>query len=252
MQAGQTISAVAARTGFTPSALRFYEDAGLIKPERTERGYRLYDERSVERLRFIARAKQLGLSLDEITELVGLWNGDQCAPVAARLQSLIEDKLSEAQRRIAEIVAFAGDLQRFRAGLATADASGACGDLCACQADSVDPTRVAVTSQSVHPADAPPIACTLAPDRVRDRLDRWRRVLGRATHGPTPVEGGVVVRFGADPGLAQEVTTLAVAEQSCCSFFAFTMRIDHTGTELTVAAPADARPLVEALFGATA
>ena len=235
MGSRQTISAVAARTGFTPSALRFYEDAGLVKPDRTDAGYRVYDERSVERLRFIARAKQLGLSLDEITELVGLWDDDQCAPVAARMQSLVDDKIVEAQHRIAEIVAFAGDLQRFREALAAGDTSGPCGDLCACQAE---------------PATAaPPIACTLELDQMGPRVAAWQRVLGRATDNPTAIDGGVIVRFGRDPALAAEVSALAAAEQACCRFFAFTVRIDPTGTELTVTAPIDARPLVDALFG---
>ena len=252
MESRQTISAVAARTGFSASALRFYENAGLIKPDRTDTGYRVYDERSVERLRFISRAKQLGLSLDEITELVELWDRDQCAPVAARMQSLVEDKLDEAQRRIAEIVAFAGDLQRFREGMAAADASGACGDHCACQADPVASAPVSLTSKPVNRIDSPPIACTLAPDQMGQRVTDWQRVLVRVTDGPTPVDGGVAVRFGRDSELAAEVSTLAAAEQTCCSFFAFTVRMDHTGTELTVTAPADARPLVDALFGVPA
>ena len=82
MNAHRTISEAAARTGFTASALRFYESAGLVTPARTAAGYRTYDDHSIDRLRFIARAKHLGLSLGEITELVQLWDGDRCAPVA--------------------------------------------------------------------------------------------------------------------------------------------------------------------------
>jgi hypothetical protein len=77
-------------------------------------------------------------------------------------------------------------------------------------------------------------------------------VLSHATDGPTTVDGGLAVRFERDPQLAAEVSALAAAEQACCSFFAFAVRIDHTGTELTVTAPADARPLIDALFGVPA
>jgi MerR family Zn(II)-responsive transcriptional regulator of zntA len=65
------IAEIARLTGFAPTTLRFYEQAGvLVPPERTAAGYRLYTDRDVERLRVIARAKQLGCTLDEITELV--------------------------------------------------------------------------------------------------------------------------------------------------------------------------------------
>ena len=73
------IAEVAQRSGFTPATLRYYEDIGLLRPAgRTDAGYRLYDETSLERLRFIARAKQLGCSLDEIADLASAWDGGRC------------------------------------------------------------------------------------------------------------------------------------------------------------------------------
>ena len=57
-------------TGFTPTTLRFYENAGVLSPPaRTGAGYRSYTDRDVDRLRLIARAKELGCTLDEITGL---------------------------------------------------------------------------------------------------------------------------------------------------------------------------------------
>ena len=81
---GLTISEVAKETGFSPSALRYYEGHGLITPARTPAGYRNYDAASIETLRFIARAKHLGLSLDEISDLVVLLDDRRCAPVQDR------------------------------------------------------------------------------------------------------------------------------------------------------------------------
>jgi DNA-binding transcriptional MerR regulator len=245
-----TISAVAARTGFTPSALRFYEGAGLIRPERSESGYRLYDERSVERLRFISRAKQLGLRLDEITDLLRVWDDDECAPVAARLQGLVDEKLAATQRRIAELVALAGDLQRFRSALVVDEISGPCGDRCACHADArPEPVAAAVVAKPDRTNDAPAIACGLAPDDMTDRMGEWQQLLARANGAPTRVEGGVTLHFD-DPNVAAEIGALAAAEESCCSFFTFDIRMSHQGTDLTVTAPPDALPLVDALFGA--
>lgn len=63
---GYKIKDVADRSGFSAVTLRYDEQIGLL-PEsaRTAAGYRLYDDDALERLAFIARAKQLGCSLDE-------------------------------------------------------------------------------------------------------------------------------------------------------------------------------------------
>lgn len=57
-------------TGFPVKTFRYYEERGLVEPaERSEAGYRLYGEEEVARLDFIKKAKLLGLTLGEITEL---------------------------------------------------------------------------------------------------------------------------------------------------------------------------------------
>ena len=64
---GLQISELARRTGFPPTTLRYYETLGLLpRPGRTAAGYRVYDDRAEERLAFIARAKAMGLGLEEI------------------------------------------------------------------------------------------------------------------------------------------------------------------------------------------
>ena len=83
------IGAVAGRTGLPAKTIRYYEEAGLVAPAaRADNGYRVYDERALERLAFIAHAKQLGCSLEEITDLVAIWDGDECAPVQRRFHEL--------------------------------------------------------------------------------------------------------------------------------------------------------------------
>lgn len=63
-----TIGEVAARTGSATSALRFYEDRGLITSDRNEAGYRQYDPEVIRRVSFILTAQRVGLSLHEIGE----------------------------------------------------------------------------------------------------------------------------------------------------------------------------------------
>ncbi len=68
MEAELTIGALAERTGVAHSALRFYEDQGLIHAERSAGGQRRYPRDVLRRVSFIRVAQQVGLSLDEIRE----------------------------------------------------------------------------------------------------------------------------------------------------------------------------------------
>jgi MerR family redox-sensitive transcriptional activator SoxR len=61
-----TVSEVAARSGFTASALRFYEHAGLIQATRTTGNQRRYERGVLRRLAFIRAARNVGLTLDEV------------------------------------------------------------------------------------------------------------------------------------------------------------------------------------------
>ena len=63
-----SIGAVSARTGVAPSALRFYEDEGLIHAERAPSGQRRYAKATIRRISFIRAAQEVGLSLAEIGE----------------------------------------------------------------------------------------------------------------------------------------------------------------------------------------
>ena len=61
-----TVSEVAARSGFAPSALRFYEREGLIAATRSAGGQRRYERAVLRRLAFIRAARNVGLTLDEV------------------------------------------------------------------------------------------------------------------------------------------------------------------------------------------
>jgi len=94
-----TIGQVAKHSGIGLETLRFYERKGLIEePPRTDSGYRQYPEDVVGRIRFIKRAKELGFSLKEISELLSLRvdPGTTCADV--RKQT--ELKLTDVEEKI--------------------------------------------------------------------------------------------------------------------------------------------------------
>jgi MerR family copper efflux transcriptional regulator len=128
------IAEVADRTGFSTPTLRYYEDIGLLPAaERTPAGYRIYDDRAIERLRFVARAKRLGCTLEEISELAEAWDRDECAPVQHRLRGLVADKLAEVDARLAELRALRTDLRAAATALATAPLEGPCDERCGCR-----------------------------------------------------------------------------------------------------------------------
>ena len=130
-----TIGETAERSGFSASALRFYEGIGLVAPStRTEAGYRLYDDDAIARLSFIARAKQLGCTLEEITDLVGIWDGERCGPVQRRFHELVTAKLVDAERRIAELTELTDQLRDVASRLAGPAIDGPCSIDCACSA----------------------------------------------------------------------------------------------------------------------
>ena len=125
--AAYTISEAAERSGFSASALRYYEGIGLVEPsDRTDAGYRLYDDDTLDRLAFIARAKQLGCSLEEINDLVGIWDEGCCAPVQKRFHDLVTAKLAAAERQIAELTALADQLRLAATHLAGPPVDGPC------------------------------------------------------------------------------------------------------------------------------
>ena len=89
------IGEVARRTGVSARMVRHYEGLGLLpKVARTESGYRQYGEADVHTLQFIKRSRDLGFSMDEIAELVGLWHDRQRA---SAVQNAVQAVDPEAQ-----------------------------------------------------------------------------------------------------------------------------------------------------------
>ncbi|MAT06361.1 MAG: heavy metal-responsive transcriptional regulator [Acidimicrobiaceae bacterium] len=253
------IAEVADRVGISTATVRYYENIGVLpEPERAGNGYRVYDQRTVEQLEFIARAKQLGCSLDEITDLVTAWSGGECGPVQDRLRTLVADKLTAARTEIVELETLTQQLQRAATALEQHRPVGPCDDRCGCVTTttvgpdaSVAPAAIpiALTNPPNLTADVGdvPIACTLTPDQIPDRLNDWADLLHGATR--LPIDGGVRVELDDATDIAQ-VARLAAAEQGCCRFFSFRLTIDARGAALEVTAPTDALDIVHTAFGA--
>jgi DNA-binding transcriptional MerR regulator len=121
------ISELAGRVGVPTSTVRYYERIGLLgAPARTGSGYRTYGEDSATRLLFVTRARHLGLSCDQISALLPVWDGTNCAAAGERVGRLIDGKQTEIAARIAELQAFAAQLDDVKAAIENSPALGTC------------------------------------------------------------------------------------------------------------------------------
>jgi DNA-binding transcriptional MerR regulator len=97
-----TVSKLAARVGLTADTIRYYERAGLLPPpDRTASGYRAFDDNAVDRLRFIKGAQRIGLRLQEIKELLDIWDRGLCP--CGHAEELLRQRVSEIDAEIAGI-----------------------------------------------------------------------------------------------------------------------------------------------------
>ena len=96
------IGEASAASGISQRMIRHYEKIGLIAPApRGSSGYRDYDRRDVHTLRFIARARDLGFPIEEIRQLLTLWNNRQRS--SAHVKALALARVDELKRKAREL-----------------------------------------------------------------------------------------------------------------------------------------------------
>ena len=94
---GYIISDLATEFDISSRTIRFYEEKGLISPQRTKGNQRIYDKRDRARLKLILRGKRFGYSLDEIAEMIGMTDLNMSEV------EQIEKSLDYAKKKLAEI-----------------------------------------------------------------------------------------------------------------------------------------------------
>lgn len=106
-----TISDLATEFEISPRTIRFYEEKGLISPQRTRGNHRIYDKRDRTRLKLILRGKRFGYSLDEILEMLGMTDLN-ISEVEQIEKSLTygDKKMAEIRERIKELELLEEDL----------------------------------------------------------------------------------------------------------------------------------------------
>jgi len=115
------IGQVAKQAGLTVEAIRYYEQRGIIpEPHRLDSGYRVYPESILTRLHFINRCKDLGFSLQEISELLSIQINPENS--SALVKEQVENKITLVKEKISELQKLQDSLEQL-SGLCCGDGS---------------------------------------------------------------------------------------------------------------------------------
>jgi DNA-binding transcriptional MerR regulator len=231
------ISELSARTGVPASTLRFYETEGLLPADRAENGYRVYDESAVDRLAFIAQAKQLDLPLPEVRDLATAWEVEPCYSVRAKYRPMLVERSAQVNERLIALEALRSTLSM---AVARLDALPDRDEPCDAGCTFLDRAR---RERPITSATAP-IACSLNAADYAARNTEWRDLLDGAPR--SEVAGGVRVTLTTSK--FERAAALAAAEQACCGFYAIRIDLHGSTFDLTITAPPEARPRLDDLL----
>ncbi len=109
-----TIRQLAEKYKISTRTLRYYEELGIIQPERPLNHQRLYRKKDETRLRLILRGKKFGFSLDQIKEMITLFDEDRSG--VKQLEKTVEygkRRVLEVEERIQELEELREDMQNY-------------------------------------------------------------------------------------------------------------------------------------------
>jgi MerR family mercuric resistance operon transcriptional regulator len=120
-----TAGQLAKKADVNVETIRYYERRHILpRPTRTRTGYRIYPEETVQRIRFVKRAQELGFSLKEVKELLGLRAVQ--GTTAGEIRKRAEAKISDIERKIQDLKAMQRNLTKLM------NACPGCGPLSEC------------------------------------------------------------------------------------------------------------------------
>jgi DNA-binding transcriptional MerR regulator len=199
---GLQVSELAQRSGLTPSTVRFYE--------------------------------RIGMSLEEISELVASWPTGECRLLQARLRGFLSERIDQVRRQRLDLADFERQLERVLSRLSARDPGRErCGKGCGCESD-LDLVE--------NPTGW---GCTLRPAELSTRIRDWREIAGNAaSHERTG--NSVRLTFRIEGDLLARLAGLCENEIECCPHLQFTLDISADTLSLVVHS-ADGAELLELL-----
>ena len=102
------IGEVAERSGIPPKTIRYYEDIGLVRPQRSGNGYRAFRETDLHKLAFLGRARALGFSIEDCRTLLSLYEDE--TRESAQVKAVAEEHLTAIDEKIAQLQSMRGTL----------------------------------------------------------------------------------------------------------------------------------------------
>lgn len=102
------IGEVADRSGLPPKTIRYYEEIGLIRPQRSANGYRAFRETDLHKLAFLGRARALGFSIEDCRTLLGLYEDE--TRESAHVKAIATEHLTAIDEKIAQLQSMRGTL----------------------------------------------------------------------------------------------------------------------------------------------
>ncbi|MBI5291376.1 MAG: heavy metal-responsive transcriptional regulator [Chloroflexi bacterium] len=122
---------LAKQTGVPAKTIRYYESIKLLpRPERAANNYRQYAPAEAERLRFIASARSLGFSLDDVAEILAA--RDKGLAPCQRVLDAVDRRLTDVDRRIADLLTLRDSLRQLRSEGAILPRDDVQGEHCVC------------------------------------------------------------------------------------------------------------------------
>lgn len=130
------IGDLARKCSVNPRTVRYYEAFGLLpKATRAPSGHRVYSEKDLHRLRFIRRARQIGLPLASIREITSYADTGSCEHLRPRLKELIATQLDEIEGRIKDLRVLKRELRTHFESLSRPQSQPRGGASCSCLAE---------------------------------------------------------------------------------------------------------------------